>query len=239
MPTTPQTTLATCTADPLDKPKDVTTAVSEPVVGSDEVNVTTSDVGDETTTEPGTLLPPRLSATAVDEGEEVSKPVPAIVTEVAKDESVAELAVTVGALRTVATCTAAPLDSPKDVTDAESGSGLGCVAKMIVSDVVEAAEIEPTVPLLSVTTLPAAAGSKPDPAMTSVVWVELSVAELDVTVGAGGGPGGGGGEGPGGPGGLGLSETKTSPMKEVCGSPVIGSKGSAESGAAVTANCLF
>ena len=75
--------------------------------------------------------------------------------------------------------------------------------------------------------------------MTSVVWVELTVAALEVTTGAGGGPGGGGGEGPGGLGGLGLPGTKTSPTEEVCGSLVVGSTGRAESGAAVTANLLF
>ena len=74
--------------------------------------------------------------------------------------------------------------------------------------------------------------------MTSVVWVELIAAEFKVTLGAAGGPGGGGGGGPGGPGGLGLPRTKTSPTEEVSGSPVIGSTGSAESGAAVTANFL-
>lgn len=50
----------------------------------------------------------------------------------------------------------------------------------------------------------------------------------------GGGPGGGGGEGPGG-----LPGTKTFPMMVVSGSPVIGSTGSEESGAAVAANLLL
>ena len=139
---------------------------------------------------------------------------------------------------TVATCTAAPLDSPKAVTDAESGPRLGCVAKLIVSYVVDAAEIESTVPLLRETVLPAAEGSKFCPLMTSVVEATSRLTELGVTIGAGGGPGGVG-EGPGGPGGLGLLGTKTSPREEVSGIPVIGSTGSTVSGAAVTASLLF
>ena len=98
---------------------------------------------------------------------------------------------------TVATRTAAPLDSPTDVTDAESGPGLGCVAKTIVSDVVEAAEKEATVPMLSVTTLPAADGSKLNPLMTSVIEATERLAELGVTIG------------------LGLLGTTTNPMEEV------------------------
>jgi hypothetical protein len=119
---------------------------------------------------------------------------------------------------TMATCTAS-LDRPKAVTIAESVPGLGCVAKTIVSDVVNAAEIEPTVPLLSVTTLPAAEGSKLNPFMTSVVEATSRLAEPEVTTGRGG--------------------TKENTMEEVCGSPVLGSTGSAERGTAVTANLLF
>jgi len=52
------------------------------------------------------VLPPRLKTTVVDDGDDVSKPVPAIVTEDAADERVAAFSVTVGGSRTVATCTA-------------------------------------------------------------------------------------------------------------------------------------
>ena len=80
--------------------------------------------------------------------------------------------------------------------------------------------------------------SKPVPAITSDVAPTATVAVDAVTTGAGGGgPGGVGGEGPGGLGGL--LGTTTNPTEEVCGSPVVGSTGSAASGAAVTAKLLF
>ena len=132
--------------------------------------------------------------------------------------SFATRAAVTATLATVATCTAAPLDSPNAVTDAKSRPGLGCVAKTIVSDVAEADEIERTVPLLSATTFPAGEGSKLNPLMTSVVEAAGRLAEPGVTMGLGG--------------------TKTFPMEEVNRSPVIGSTGSTESGAAVTANLL-
>ena len=123
---------------------------------------------------------------------------------------------------TVATWTAG-VDSPKAVTDAVSGPGRRfiIIPKAIVSDVVDAAEIDSTVPLLSFTTLPAAEGSKLDPLMTSVVEAAEILAELGVTTGI---------EPPG---------STTNPMEEVRGSPVVGSRGSTDNGAAVTANLLF
>ena len=86
----------------------------------------------------------------------------------------------------MATTTCGPLDKPKEVTEADSAPAEGCVAKTTVSDVAEADEIEATVPLLRATTLPAAAGSKLKPLMTSEVAVVYRVAELVVTMGAGG-----------------------------------------------------
>ena len=86
----------------------------------------------------------------------------------------------------MATTTCGPLDKPKEVTEADSAPAEGCVAKTTVSDVAEADEIEATVPLLRATTLPAAAGSKLKPLMTSEVAVVYMVAELVVTMGAGG-----------------------------------------------------
>jgi len=44
-------TLPTTTGAPLDSPKDVTTAASEPVFGSGHVNESVSDVGDATETQ--------------------------------------------------------------------------------------------------------------------------------------------------------------------------------------------
>jgi hypothetical protein len=83
----------------------------------------------------------------------------------------------------MATCTAAPLERPKDVTEAERGPELGSVPKTTVRDVVEADEMLPTVPLLSVTTLPAAVGSKFAPEITSVAEMLDRVAELGETEG--------------------------------------------------------
>ena len=86
-------------------------------------------------------------------------------------------------ITTIATWTGAPPDRPKDVTEAESEPRLGCVAKTTVKDVAEADEIELTVPLLRVTTLPAAVGSKFAPEITSVAEVLDRVAELGETEG--------------------------------------------------------
>ena len=97
---------------------------------------------------------------------------------------------------TVATSTM-PLESPKAVTDAKSGPGFGVIANMIVSDVGDANMTEPTVPLLSFTTLPAVDGSKLNPLMTSVIEATERLAELGVTIG------------------LGLLGTTMNPMEEV------------------------
>ena len=226
------TTVATCTAAPLDSPKAVTDAESGPRLGC-VAKLIVSDVVDAAEIEPTV---PLLRETVLPAAEG-SNFCPLMTSVVWVELVVAELGVTTGGSRTTATTTV-PLDSPKAVTDAESGPRLGCVAKLIVSYVVDAAEIESTVPLLRETVLPAAEGSKFCPLMTSVVEATSRLTELGVTIGAGGGPGGVG-EGPGGPGGLGLLGTKTSPREEVSGIPVIGSTGSTVSGAAVTASLLF
>jgi hypothetical protein len=69
------------------------------------------------------------------------------------------------------------------VTEAEREPRVGCVAKTTVKDVAEADEIELTVPLLRVTTLPAAVGSKFAPRITSVAEATSSLAKLGVTTG--------------------------------------------------------
>ena len=235
-------TVATCTAAPLDSANDETTAVSEPVVGSgDDVKVTVRDVADVTATVLGTVLPPRSSATVVDDGDDVSKPVPAITSDVAAVERDAALAVTVGSLRTVATCTAVPLEPPPLVTIAVKAPVLvGSCESVSVSAVVVAEVTTPAAPLESVTRLFAGlAASKLVPVTIRVVLVMSWVVVVSVTVGgtAGGGGGGGGGgpggDGPGGDGGV-PPGTKTSPMGCVRGTPVAESTGSAARGAEMT-----
>ena len=164
-------TVATWTAA-LDRPNDDTRAVSAPVVGNAELknaelkNVTVSDVEDTTTTVLGTVVPFRLRATVVDD--DVSKPLPAIVSDVADDERVALFCVTVGGRRTVATATAAPLERPKDVTVAWSWPGKASGGEnWTVSAVVEASKTAPVTGLGSpLNTTVLAAGedeSKPVP----------------------------------------------------------------------------
>jgi len=166
-------TVATWTAA-LDRPKDDTRAVSAPVVGNAELknaelkNVTVSDVEDETTTVLGTVVPFRLRATVVVVGDDVSKPLPAIVSDVADDERVALFCVTVGGRRTVATATAAPLERPKDVTVAWSWPGKASGGEnWTVSAVVDASKTAPVTGLGSpLNTTVLAAGedeSKPVP----------------------------------------------------------------------------
>ena len=184
-------TVATRTAAPLDSPKDVTDAESGPGLGC-VAKTTVSDVDDAAEIEPTV---PLISVTKLPAAGG-SKLNPLMTSVVWVELIVAELEVTTGGARTVAT-TIVPLDSPKAVTVAESGPRLGCVAKTIVSDVIEAAEKEATVPLLSVTTWPAADGSKLNPLMTSVIEATERLAELGVTIG------------------LGLLGTTTNPMEEV------------------------
>jgi hypothetical protein len=206
-------TVATCTAAPLEPPNDVTTAVRDPRFGAC-VNVRVSDVDVAEATVNAPLLRTTWLPAAVE-----SKPVPAMTSVVGELTALlAELRETVGAGTTLATCTGDPLDRPKDVTTAVSAPRLGACESDTVSCVAVAAVTEPA-PLLRMTILPAAVGSKLNPLMTSVVEPTARPAELGVTIGRGG--------------------TKTSPMDEIRGNPVIGSSGSTASGAAVTVNLLF
>ena len=207
------TIVATCTAAPLEPPNDVTTAVRDPRFGAC-VNVRVSDVDVAEATVNAPLLRTTWLPAAVE-----SKPVPAMTSVVGELTALlAELRETVGAGTTLATCTGDPLDRPKDVTTAVSAPRLGACESDTVSCVAVAAVTEPA-PLLRMTILPAAVGSKLNPLMTSVVEPTARPAELGVTIGRGG--------------------TKTSPMDEIRGNPVIGSSGSTASGAAVTVNLLF
>jgi len=224
-------TFATWTGAPLERPKDVTEAERAPALGCAE-KVTVKDVEDATVTVP---MAPLLRVTTLPAAVG-SKFAPEITSVGEVLDRVAELGETEGGTQTVATTTAVPLDRPKDVTEAERAPALGCVEKVTVKDVAETDEIEPTVPLLRVTTLPAAEGSKLAPEITSVGEAMSRVAELGVTTGAGGGVVGGGvgglvgvGTGVGSPWGA-----TTSPSCGVCGTPVAGSIGSEASAVAAT-----
>ena len=84
---------------------------------------------------------------------------------------------------TVATCTAAPLLTPLAVTTAvrepeTSPLRLATVSWVLVADVTV-----PVAPLLKVTTLWLAVGSKPTPAMVKLVELAGNAAVLEVTLG--------------------------------------------------------
>ena len=147
-------TVATTTKAPLERPKDDTEAESGPRLGRVPKTIVSDVVeADEILATVAPLLRVTTLSAAVE-----AKFEPEITSVVEALDRLVELVDTEGGTRTVATRTSAPLERPKDDTEAESGPGLGSVPKTIVSDVVEAAQIEPTVPLLSVTTLPPADG---------------------------------------------------------------------------------
>ena len=87
------TTVATWTAVPLDPPKDVTTAVSDPRLVGCVDNVTVKDVVVAEVTAPKA---PRLNATVLADGVVASKPLPAMVSVGAFLARLAVLMVTVG-----------------------------------------------------------------------------------------------------------------------------------------------
>jgi len=211
----------------------VTTAESGPRDGKTE-NTTVSEVEVAAETVPAAPAGEKTTELPAAVG---SKPEPVITIEGALLARLVVIGVTTGAATTVATCTAAPLLPPKEMTTAESGPRDGETENTTVSEVAVAAEIEATVPLLRETTLPAGVGSKLKPLMTSEVAVVERLAELVVTMGAGGGVVG---EGVGALVGAGVglplppSGAMMSPSCGVCASPVAGSVGSDESGAAAT-----
>jgi len=89
---------------------------------------------------------------------------------------------TTGAI--VATCTAAPLLTPSDVTTAVRFAALvGLVDKATVSEVAVAAVTAPIAPSLKTTVLFAAVVSKPKPLMVNVVASAAKFAALLVIAG--------------------------------------------------------
>jgi len=115
----------------------------------------------------------------------VSNPVPAMVMVLALIARLAVLEVTVGAATMVATCTALPLVTPKEVTTAARLPVLlGFVEKVTVNWVAVALVTVPTAPLLKVTVLLAAVVSNPVPAMVMVLALIARLLVLEVTVGA-------------------------------------------------------
>ncbi len=160
-------TVATCTAEPLEAPLVVTTAVSEPADVGRVESVTVSDVAVAAVTAP---TAPLLNVTRLLPAV-VLKPVPAIVSVVALALILVVALVTVTG--TVATCTAAPLLTPLVVTTAVRLPAAGLTENVTVSCVAVAEVTVPTAPLLNVTVLLAAVVLKPVPAMVIVL------AELD------------------------------------------------------------
>ena len=165
--------------------KAVTIAVKEPDPVGVVVRVSVSCVAVEETTVP---IAPKFRATVLPEAV-VSNPEPAMINVVSVRAWVVVLRVTVGAGTMVATCTAAPLVPPYEVTIAVNAPVLvGFVENVTVSCVVVAAETVPNAPRfapkVSKTELPAAVVSNPEPAMINVA-VELMarLAVLRVTVG--------------------------------------------------------
>ena len=95
----------------------MTTAKRGPVVVGCVVSVTVSDVDVARVTVP---TAPLLRATAFADGVAASNPVPQMTTIGELRMLFAELGVTEGDARAVATTTAGPLDSPNEVTAADS-----------------------------------------------------------------------------------------------------------------------
>ena len=174
-------TVATCTAVPLLKALEVTTAVRLPTVGL-VMKVTTICVGLEEVTEPPaprfrtTELLPLLLA----------KPNPLIVRVAAEVERLAVLCVTTGI--TVATCTGVPLLKAVPLVTATDAvrkpAFTGVVVKVTVSEVADAAVTLPTAPRVpNVTTLLAGVVEKPKPAITTVAAFAAMLAVFKVTTG--------------------------------------------------------
>ena len=130
------TTVATCTAAPLEPPFDVTTAVKLPVDVGGVVNGIVKLVVEAAIV--GVPTAPKLKATEF--VVVVEKFVPVMVTDATFCARFAVFAVTVGGATTAATCTAAPLVPPFDVTTAvKLPVALGFDANVIVKLVADEA----------------------------------------------------------------------------------------------------
>ena len=148
--------VATCTAEPLLWPFEVTTAVKLPAVTGFLEKLTVNAVAVAPVTFP---IAPLLNTTEL-LAAVVSKPKPSMTMLVALAKISLVLLVTTGT--TVATCTAGPLPMLLDVTTAVRLPALvGLVEKVTVSAVAVAAVTVPTAPLLKTTLLLAAVKSKP------------------------------------------------------------------------------
>ena len=172
------TILATCTGLPLSPPKEVTTAVKLPRTAGAVVKFTVNEVDVAFVTAP---TAPLLKATVLLAAIE-SNPVPVIVRVVAVEDRFAVFKVTVGALLMFATCTAVPLDPPKEVTTAVRLPREGAVSKVTVNWV-EVAEVTWPVPLLKLTVFILGVGTKFVPVIVSVVALIASPSVLRFTVG--------------------------------------------------------
>ena len=175
-------TVATCTAEPLLTPLVVTVAVRLPTaLGIVEIDTVSAVAVAFVTVPTAPLLKATVLLAAV-----VLKPLPLIVSVAAFAARLAVLAVTAGAI--LATSTDEPL-APSVVTTAIKGAvAAGGVLKVTVSEVGVAAVTLPTgvvVPSLKVTVSLAAVGSKPWPAIVSVVEPAARLDVLLVTTGEG------------------------------------------------------
>lgn len=171
-------TVATCTAAPLLIESVVTTDVNVPAIVGKVERATMIDVGVADVTVPAApLVKVTTLSVAV-----VSKPKPAIVTEVALAARLAVLLVTTGITR--ATCRAVPLPTLFVVTIAVNGPAeLGFVPNVTVSEVADAVVTVPVAPLLKTTVLFPAVVSKPAPAIVTVAALAAKSAVATVTTG--------------------------------------------------------
>ena len=170
------TTVATCTAVPLEPPLEVTTAVRDP-----RDNVPPSVAVSCVVVAAVTVAVPELKTTVL-LAAVVEKLVPAMSICVALIARFEALKVTVGAATMVATCTA-PVDPPKTVTLAVREPRDSVPPSVTVSWVAVAA-VTVAVPELKTTVLLAAVVEKLVPAMSICVALIARFEALKVTVGA-------------------------------------------------------
>lgn len=170
-------TVATCTAEPLVTPPEVTIAVRLPAEVGRTENVTVSEVVVAAVTVP---TAPLLNTTVLFAAVAL-KPVPAIVTVDALAARLAVELVTVGV--SVATCTGEPLLTPLVVTMAVNLPAVGTVENEIDKLVAVADVTVPTAPLLKTTVLSPAVVLKPVPLIVIVVAPSAKLEAFCVTTG--------------------------------------------------------
>ena len=171
-------TVATCTAAPLARLLEVTTAVKLPIVVGFVLKVTVSDVAVAAVTVPAA---PRLNTTVLLAGVG-SKPSPEMMTVAALGARFAKLLVRRGT--TAATCVAEPLLRLFVVTIAvRLPADVGLSESVTLREVGVAAVTVPTAPPLRTTVLFAEIESKPNPLIVSVVTPGVTCVEVVVTTG--------------------------------------------------------